>query len=509
MNQANPVTSAVPRTAATSSHTRLIEVIDALVRRMAAEPWGVRELAAELNESRSTVNRLLLSLVERGFASEVGTGKYSLGPRLKVLAHALNVGSPLLHTGDLLAGTLVENAGCTAMLSVHCAADNGYFVTACSESRGTLSFRPEPGVIYPLEFGDIGRAFSDYLRIDRGMADNAAQPPYLAESEFPRAMSIVVRTLSNGLTLALSLHSFSEVPDAQPSLQDADVDKVLAAIDARFDACCAQDIQHLSETSTNDAKSTIARLERLVQMACACPNGFNNGARIHDHLMCNGITAKRFIQSATQEGLLSGDGTRLFPGPKLYQWAARITNMPIDPAGLCRSILQTLVQDTGETVAFLSYDAHTQKAQFLEVLQGWRPIQYKLQTHVDVPLYAGAAGKAVLAWLDPALVETLQLVAITEATITRASALVSDLSAIRQRGWATGDGERVPGAFGLAVPYFIDGEVRGSISATIPQYRKDEQALPHIAQRMLEAARQIENLLSVGVTLSRSEHGPG
>lgn len=502
MNQANPATPAVTLTAATSSHTRLIEVIDALVRRVAAEPWGVRELAAELNESRSTVNRLLLSLVERGFAVEAGTGKYSLGPRLKVLAHSLGECSALLGVCKQLFGALADSTGHTAILSIFSAVDQGYFVVACSESKGTLTFRPELGVIYPLSFGDIGRHFSDFLHIEPTRSVDTVGTPLMAESEFPRALSIVVRTLPTDLTLAVSLHSFSEVPEAGNALDVTNLEAVMGNIDAQVGAHCAHDIQQVSDTPDSDAKSTVARLERLLQMACACPNGFRDGARIHDHLLCNGITAKRLIQSAAQEGLLASADQQLFPGPKLYQWAARIASEPVDTAQLCRSILQELVQETGETVAFLSYDRHTQKARFLEVLQGWRPIQYKLQTHVDVPLYAGAAGKAVLAWLEPDIARSLELAPLTEATITSQSALAKDLENIRQRGWSTGDGERVPGAFGLAAPWFIDGEVRGSISATIPQYRKDDQELPKIAQRMLDAARKIENLLSVGVTFS-------
>lgn len=505
MNQANPATPAVTRAAATSSHTRLIEVIDALVRRVASEPWGVRELAAELNESRSTVNRLLLSLVERGFAVEAGTGKYSLGPRLKVLAHSLSEHSTLLGACKQLFGALADSTRHTALLSIFSAVDRGYFVAACSESKGTLSFRPELGVIYPLTFGDIGRHFSDFLHIKPADADSSMGTqgsPLMAESEFPRALSIALRTLPNGLTVAVSLHSFSEASATDDPVQNADLETVIGNIDAQAGAHCTHDIQHLSEAPESDAKSTVARLERLLQMACACPNGFRDGARIHDHLLCNGITARRLIQSAAQEDLLASAEQQLFPGPRLYQWAARIASEPVDTAQLCRTILQELVQETGETVAFLSYDRHTQTARFLEVLQGWRPIQYKLQTHVDVPLYAGAAGKAVLAWLDPAVAGSLQLTPITEATITQADTLAADLQDIRARGWSTGDGERVPGAFGLAAPWFVDGEVRGSISATIPQYRKDDQELPKIAQRMLDAARKIENLLSVGVTFT-------
>lgn len=77
----------------------------------------------------------------------------------------------------------------------------------------------------------------------------------------------------------------------------------------------------------------------------------------------------------------------------------------------------------------------------------------------------------------------------------------SELQAIRQRGWATGSGERVMGAFGLAVPFFADGKIRGSISATIPQYRKDDRDLPRLTQLMLEASAKIERLLSLGMSL--------
>ncbi|MNE89546.1 Transcriptional regulator KdgR [compost metagenome] len=122
---------------------------------------------------------------------------------------------------------------------------------------------------------------------------------------------------------------------------------------------------------------------------------------------------------------------------------------------------------------------------------------------MQVPLYAGAAGKAVLAFCDQKLVDSIELEKITEATITSREVLRAELKVIYERGWATGDGERVLGAFGLAVPIFADGKIRGSISATIPQYRKDERDLPTLTQLMREATQKIERLLSLGVNLER------
>jgi len=57
--------------------------------------------------------------------------------------------------------------------------------------------------------------------------------------------------------------------------------------------------------------------------------------------------------------------------------------------------------------------------------------------------------------------------------------------------------------FGLSVPFFVDGKVRGLISATIPQYRKNELDLPRLTQRMHEAATKIQRLLSLGLMVGQ------
>ncbi len=61
-----------------------------------------------------------------------------------------------------------------------------------------------------------------------------------------------------------------------------------------------------------------------------------------------------------------------------------------------------------------------------------------------------------------------------------------------------GDGERVLGAFGIGVPFFIDGQVAGSISATIPQYSKEDCDVPSLVASMKQASQRISRLLSLG-----------
>lgn len=514
MSLSNRSITASSAAAPASSHTRLIQVVDALVRRASGEPWGVRELAAELCESRSTVNRILVSLVEVGLASEVGIGKYSIGPRLDVLTKTLSDSSVLLGRCGESLGELANASLCTALVSVYCPRSKGYFIAACSTAHATLTFRPELGVIYPLTFGDIGRQFAAFLGAsvsrqgESGDADDAdgvfpthdARGPLL-ESEFPSALSIVVKNIANGLTVSVSIHAVGGSNAKACAPLDTDVQRILAAIQADIENASIDGLQVASNATTQEAKSTVNRLERLLLLACVFPQGVRNSTGLHDQFLCNAATAKRLIESGTQADLVSLVGTTLYPGPKLYQWAARMNAAHRNLADVTRKILSSLVQETGETIALLSYDEVTHKAEFLDVVQGWRPIQYTLQVNADVPLYAGAAGKAVLAYCDQQLVESLNLERFTDATITSHALLKEELDAIQRRGWATGEGERVPGAFGLAVPFFVDGKIRGSISATIPQYRKDERDLPMLTSLMRETTGKIERLLSLGVRL--------
>lgn len=496
-----------------SSHTRLIEVIDALVLRVGAEPWGVRELAAELKESRSTVNRILLTLVEQGFALEAGAGKYTVGPRLSVLTNALSSSSALLQLGNDGLSELANATAATALISISDTVVGGYFVAACSEPQASLTFRPEPGVLHPPSFGGIGRQLSAFLEDGESAValtpsvpnqPGVSQHPktllgMFSESEFPEPLSVAVRKLQNGLIVAVSVHSadgqLAQSNERTDKLVMKFADRLARAVDGKLSQAGACE----PVVSLEDSKSTVARLERLLLIACAFPQGVRNTAGLHDQLLCNAATAKRLVQSGVQAGIVVSVGSILYPGPKLFQWASRLGYRD-NIADLTRSTVHKLVQETGETIAILSFDEKLNQAQFLDVIQGWRPIQYQLSINTEVPLYAGAAGKAVLAYCDQQAIDSIELVKLTEATIVDRDELNADLALIAQRGWATGAGERVLGAFGLAVPFFVDGKVRGSISATIPQYRKDERDLPMLTQLMQEATRKIGRLLSLGVS---------
>ncbi|MDH0746858.1 helix-turn-helix domain-containing protein [Pseudomonas sp. GD03842] len=498
MPQVPPANRRVQAGSPASSHIRLIEVIDALVFRFGAEPWGVRELAARLDESRSTVNRILLTLVEQGLALEAGAGKYTVGPRLNVLTNALIDRSALLQIGRTRLAEIADATGATVLLSIHSPCEGGYFVAACGEPKASLTFRPELGIMHPLSFGHIGQAFSAWMGPDACGQPGRADPADLTAHEFPEPLAVTVRTLRCGLLIAVSVHSADGAPAQSLAHISQSVSQFAEELDSALDGIMRDGERSDPVISLEDAKTTASRLERLMLIACALPQGVKYTVGLHDQLLCNAATAKRLMQSGLESEIVVSVDAVLYPGPKLFQWAARL-GFRDNIADLTRSTVSRLVQETGETIAILAFDKTLNRAQFLDVIQGWRPIQYQLSVHTEVPLYAGAAGKAVLAFCEPDVIEAIDLVKLTDATITDRDALQSDLDTIAQRGWATGTGERVLGAFGLAVPFFVDGQIRGSISATIPQNRKDERDLPRLTLLMQEATKKIGRLLSLGI----------
>ncbi|MFE9725626.1 IclR family transcriptional regulator C-terminal domain-containing protein [Streptomyces sp. NPDC005794] len=115
---------------------------------------------------------------------------------------------------------------------------------------------------------------------------------------------------------------------------------------------------------------------------------------------------------------------------------------------------------------------------------------------VRVPLAAGAAGKAILAHLPDSILEALPLSKYTDRTPLNRTEIRKGLELVRERGWALGDGERIPDGYGVAVPYFAENSVAGSITATIPRHRADELSLETLTAQLSAIAGAVTQLLS-------------
>jgi DNA-binding IclR family transcriptional regulator len=193
--------------------------------------------------------------------------------------------------------------------------------------------------------------------------------------------------------------------------------------------------------------------------------------------------------------MTSSHTDRFCAGPTLLRWAAAI-GCSTSLQELIDEDLQALSADTGETVGLALYDHETETAHFAATRSASRTIQYVLELDSQIPLHAGAAGKAILAHL-PEQLRPGALESFTERTITDPKALARELSAIRTHGWAAGDGERIPEAYGVAAPFFINGAIGGSITITVARYRMGDVSTTELIDAVVATARQVTELLSI------------
>ncbi|OFV78616.1 IclR family transcriptional regulator domain-containing protein [Rhodococcus erythropolis] len=96
----------------------------------------------------------------------------------------------------------------------------------------------------------------------------------------------------------------------------------------------------------------------------------------------------------------------------------------------------------------------------------------------------------------------LTLERYTDNTDTDPDSIARALDNIRECGWAIGDGERIPEAYGIAAPFFADGRIAGSITVTIPKLRVDYLHTGDIAAAVRRSAEQITRTLSLVIPKS-------
>jgi DNA-binding IclR family transcriptional regulator len=160
---------------------------------------------------------------------------------------------------------------------------------------------------------------------------------------------------------------------------------------------------------------------------------------------------------------------------------------------LARPRLEALAQATGETSNLVILTDGV--ALNVELVESPRPIKHVGWLGRRLPLHATAAGKALLAWRDPAVVRQHArppFERFTPATITRAPALGEELARVRRRGYATAWGELEPDLLGLAAPVRDHtGEVIGALTISAPLSRVPRRAERGLAREVMAAAADL------------------
>ncbi len=166
--------------------------------------------------------------------------------------------------------------------------------------------------------------------------------------------------------------------------------------------------------------------------------------------------------------------------------------------GLAEPIVRDLVTRFDETCYFIVREGN--QARFQERVDCRQAIRYVIEPGVVSPLYAGAAGRAILAGMPveeaTAYLETVDVSAITSETITDRTLLQKFVEQDRQRGYSVSLGERVGGGRGIGAPVLrADGYCVAAILWTCPSTRFDLSRVDEFGAAVCEASRKLSHLL--------------
>jgi IclR family transcriptional regulator, KDG regulon repressor len=171
----------------------------------------------------------------------------------------------------------------------------------------------------------------------------------------------------------------------------------------------------------------------------------------------------------------------------------------VDLRSLSRPVLKRLSRETGETALLTVVAPGGSRGVCLERVETAQPLRLSVQPGRRVPLHAGASQKALLAFLPEDEVERVlsqPLERLCERTIVDPSVLRTELTRIRERGWARSAEETNLGVSGIAIPVVSGrGGVVCAIGIAGPSARLDDARIASEFRQVASAAEEIATAL--------------
>ena len=223
-------------------------------------------------------------------------------------------------------------------------------------------------------------------------------------------------------------------------------------------------------------------------------------AEIHNELGLPKPTVHRLFATLEQEGYLQRDldGRSYAPGARMRRFALEtLSSVRIRNARLV--VLNALAKHIGETCNIAIPD-RTQMIYLDRVETEW-PLRIQLPVGSRVPLHCTASGKLYLSSLPARHLDrylsSLDLEEYTDHTITSQEALISELEAIREQGYALDRQEFIDGMVALAVTIDDEqGRMASTLSFHAPVQRMDLDKVITFKSDLLAAAKELSQLIT-------------
>ena len=231
--------------------------------------------------------------------------------------------------------------------------------------------------------------------------------------------------------------------------------------------------------------------------------GLRNGGSTHRDLS-EALGIPKGSLSPLLSNLVNRDYVTFDPASKRYRLGSRLLVLTsrylstLDLVRIGRPVLRELVAEVnegGEIAVMKETDIL-----ILHKEDCSRPFKYAIAIGDRGPIYATAAGKAILAYVSEdelsRYLSLVKLAPITKNTITNRQTLLRGLKDIRSTGLAYGRDELYDGVSAIAAPIFnLDRSIAGSIVVTLPSARFKPERRRIIEPGLRRAAAEISRQL--------------
>ena len=210
-------------------------------------------------------------------------------------------------------------------------------------------------------------------------------------------------------------------------------------------------------------------------------------------------TTGRLLQEMKERGILqqNADTKTYSMGIRLLNWSG-VYLATLDIRAVAMPIMTELLGMSRETISLYVLDGTDRVC--VERLESPQNVRIVARLGLRLPLYAGSAGKVILAFLSEErqerMLNAVPLQPFTKHTITDVKVLREELENIKKLGYAFSHGEWIEDASGVAAPiYGPDRSVTGALTISGPSQRFNREVIERYGREVVIAALDISRQL--------------
>ncbi|MGJ8530161.1 IclR family transcriptional regulator [Maritalea sp.] len=216
----------------------------------------------------------------------------------------------------------------------------------------------------------------------------------------------------------------------------------------------------------------------------------------------NRSTVNRLVRFLASQGYLIHNGatSRYSLGLAAIELGNR-AHANFDLRSTCQPHMEALSAQINETIILCAYDPTGLTGICIDQIEGrHQGLRVFERVGTKFPLHAGAAPKAILAFLPDDVANSAidrKLEQLASGTIVSASVLRREILETREQGFAVSRQETIEGTTGLAAPIFgPQGSVIGSVGVSIPVPRESPETMALISSQLMGCTKAITKTLA-------------